>query len=211
MRKHTAAFIKIIVNWWKELNVKSIGVVVRFNNKLQAVVQDTLDEKLNKILQFCDKTLQMKGGQGKRYKQITRDTAQAIHHSCNYIVSLCRSLPRVSHNYVLPGTFSTDLLEKEFENLCQGSGGTNFITMQQIIEKLNISQAPLLLSTNLDVDSFNIESGHSWFNCSFLLDENLAELFDGLPKLESLILEDTKMVFVYIAGYIMSNDSGKSR
>ena len=34
-REHTAAFIKIVVNWWKIVNVKSTGVDVRFNNKLQ--------------------------------------------------------------------------------------------------------------------------------------------------------------------------------
>ena len=34
-REHTAAFIKIVVNWWKIVNVKSIGIHVRFNNKLQ--------------------------------------------------------------------------------------------------------------------------------------------------------------------------------
>ena len=50
------------------INVKSIGVDVRFNNKLQAVVQDPLDERLNTILQFGEMALQMKGGQGKRYK-----------------------------------------------------------------------------------------------------------------------------------------------
>ena len=32
------------------LNVMSIGVDVRFNNKLQAVVQDPLEERLNTIL-----------------------------------------------------------------------------------------------------------------------------------------------------------------
>ena len=66
-REHTAAFIKIVVNWWKILNVKSIGVDVRFNNKLQVVVQDPLDERLNAILQFGEIPLQMKCGQGKRY------------------------------------------------------------------------------------------------------------------------------------------------
>ena len=128
-REHTAAFIKIVVNWWKISNVKSIGVDVRFNNKLQAVVQDPLDERLNTILQFGEMALQMKGGQGKRYKQFTRDTAQAVHHTCNGIVSLCRSLLRVSQNYVLLGTFSTDPLEKEFGKLLQGFGGTYFITV----------------------------------------------------------------------------------
>ena len=35
-RGYTAAFIKIVVNWWKILNIKSRSVDVRFNNKLQA-------------------------------------------------------------------------------------------------------------------------------------------------------------------------------
>ena len=142
--ENTAAFIKIVVNWWKILNVKGIGVDVRVNNKLQAAVQDPLDERLNTILQFGEMALQMKGGQGKRCKQFTRDTALAIHHTCNGIVSLCRSLLQVSHNYVLLGTFSTDPLEKEFEYLHQRSGGTYFITVQQIIEKVNICKASFI-------------------------------------------------------------------
>ena len=65
----------------------------------------------------------------------------------------------------------------------------------------------VLLSTNVIIDSFVIESGHSCFNCSFLLDENSSEIFDGLSELESSFPEDTKMVLVYIAGYITRNDS----
>ena len=41
------------------------------------------------------------------------------------------------------GNFSTDPLEKEFSKLRQGSGGTYFITVQQILEKVNISEAKL--------------------------------------------------------------------
>ena len=74
-REHTAGFIKIFVNLWKILNVKSVGVDVRLNNKLQAVVQDPLDKRLNVILQFGEMALQMRGGQGKHYKQYTRDAA----------------------------------------------------------------------------------------------------------------------------------------
>ena len=74
-REHTAGFIKIFVKLWKILNVKSVGVDVRLNNKLQAVVQDPLDKRLNMILQFGEMALQMRGGQGKHYKQYTRDTA----------------------------------------------------------------------------------------------------------------------------------------
>ena len=132
-----------------------------------------------------------------------------MHHTCN-IVSLCRSLLRVLHNYVLLGKFSTDPSEKEFGKLCQGSGGAYFITVQQLIEKVNISKASLLLSANVNVGSFNIESGHSRFNCSFLLDENKSEIFNGLPELESSVPEDTEMVLDYIAGYITRNDFGSS-
>ena len=48
-REHIVAFIKIVVNW-KKLNFKSIDLDIRFNNKSQAVVEDTLDEWLNTIL-----------------------------------------------------------------------------------------------------------------------------------------------------------------
>ena len=41
--EHTAAFIKIVLNWWKILSGKGTGTDIRFNNKLQAVVQDPLD------------------------------------------------------------------------------------------------------------------------------------------------------------------------
>ena len=66
------------------------------------------------------------------------------------------------------------------------------------------------MPTNVNVDSFNIESGHSCLNCSFLLDKDSAEIFDGLPGLESSVPEDTKMVIVHIAGFIKRNDSGSS-
>ena len=72
--------------------LKNISVDVRFNNKLQAVVQGPLDERSNTFLQFGEVLLQMKGGQSKLYKQLTRDIAQEIHHTCNGIVSLHRSL-----------------------------------------------------------------------------------------------------------------------
>ena len=44
----------------------------------------------------------------------------------------------------------------------------------------------------------------------FLLDENSAEIFDGLSELESSVPEGTKMVLVYIVGYIARNDWGSS-
>ena len=108
---------------------------VRQNDCLQAAVTDPDDERLTTLLQFGVMAQEMAGRQGKRQKQLTRDTAQAIYHTCNGLVSLCRHLLSTSHQYVLLGQFSTDLLEKEFSKLRQGSGGTYFINVQQIEEK----------------------------------------------------------------------------
>ena len=38
----------------------------------------------------------------------------------------------------------------------------------------------------------------------------MAEIFDGLPELESSVTEDTKMVLLYIAGYITRYNSASS-
>lgn len=54
-------------------------------------------------------------------------------------------------------------------------------------------------STNVNIDSFSIESGHSYFKCSFLLDENQAEIFNELPELESSVPKETKIVLLYHA------------
>lgn len=81
------------------------------------------------------------------------------------------------------------------------------MTVQQVIEKVNISKAFSLLSNNFNVDSFNIESGYLCFNCSFLLGENSDEIFDSLPELECSVPENTKIVLTQMVGYITRNDS----
>lgn len=80
--------------------------------------------------------------------------------------------------------------------------------VKQVVEKANICEASLLLSNNVNVNVFNIERVHSWFNCRFLLLENSAVIFNGLPEMpESSVSKDTKMVPLNIAGYIKRSDS----
>ena len=114
--KDTAAFVFKVLTWWKILNVRSKSMDVRFNDHLQAVISDPEVERLETVLKFGDMALNMAGRQGKRQKQLTRDTAQGIFHTCNGLVSLCRHLLSNSHEYVMLGQFSTDPLEKEFGN-----------------------------------------------------------------------------------------------
>ncbi|GFO33315.1 transposable element p transposase [Plakobranchus ocellatus] len=206
----TAIFINKVLTWWKILNVKSQYMDVRKNDHLQAAIGDPNDERLETILNFGNMALQMARKQGKRQKQLTRDTAQAIFHTCNGLISLCRHLLSTSHQYVLLGQFSTDPLEKEFSKLHQGSGGTYFVNVQQIVEKTNINKAKLLL--NLKTDIMYDEPGHACSNCDFAIesDEKACEAVDSLEILESSVPTETKSVLVYIAGYVTRKDTSRT-
>ena len=52
-------------------------------------------------------------------------------------------------------------LEKQFGKLQQGCGGTYFITVQQMLEKVGIAKTKLLLNSDLNIDVFSIFSIHS--------------------------------------------------
>ena len=89
--------------------------------------------------------LNMSGRQGKRKKQLSKDTDVALFRTCNGIVELTKNLLlQEDYEYVCLGEFSTDVLEKPFGKLRQGSGGSYCITAQQVTEKLRIKQAKLL-------------------------------------------------------------------
>ena len=79
----------------------------------------------------------------------------------------------------------------------------HFINVQQIIEKLHIKQTSLLLSLNIDIDSFDVTSGHECASCTYVLCEEGSEIFDNLETLESSLSDATKMTPLYIAGYVV--------
>ena len=142
-------------------------------------------------------------------KQLSQNTATAIHHTCNGIVSLYRLLLATSHKYVLLGQFSTDPLENEFGKLRQGSGGTYFINVQQCIEKLHIKQKSLLSNQNLNMNKFDVNPGHQCISCDISCKEG-SEIFDNLENLEPSLSYEIKIALVYIAGYITRNDNQPS-
>jgi len=202
----TASFLKIVINWWKILNVKCCGVDVRFNDPFQAVVHDVNDSRLDFLLMFGDMALKMTSTPGKRVKQFSKDTAVALHHTCFGLVDLCKHLLCTTHSYVLFGQFTSDHLEKEYSKLRQGSGGAYFLAVQQILEKVSIKKASLLLKLNVDASSLSSQSGHHCMSCEYNMSEKDTEIFDGLTDLEYFIPEGVKMTLVYIAGFVTRYD-----
>ena len=61
-----------------------------------------------------------------------------------------------------------------------------------------------MLSLNCSYD--HVDEGHECSACGYLLDEESAEIFDNLEKMEESIPLATKMSLVYIAGYITRNN-----
>ena len=92
-------------------------------------------------------------------------------------------------------------MENQFGKLRQGCGGTYFITVQQVLEKVGKTK----LSLNLDVnnDGFSI---HSCDRCGYLLDEDKCNILDSLPDLEKKLPSDIIMTLIYLAGYVGRND-----
>ena len=204
--EETATFIQKVVNFWKIVNVKKKYEDVRNNDPFKGVIEDPNDPKLAYLLKFADMCLKMKSRPKQRVKQLTRDTALAIHQTCYGLVELAHYLLATTHTYVALGKFTTDKLEKAYSKLRQGSGGTYFLNVQQILEKLNIQKASLLLHMD-DIENLPDDTSHSCDRCTFRMDEEVAEIFDNLQELENSITIDTKKSLVHIAGYATRKDS----
>lgn len=205
----TVLFLEQFIEFWNILNVKDRYAGVRSRDPNRDAIWCTEDPRLQRLLDIAKMAECMAtSSQRKREKQLTRDTAMALSHTCRGIVDLCKYLlTTTGFQYVLIGKFTTDHLEKQFGKLRQGSGGTYFITVQGILEKVGIMKTRLLLNLGTDVNEFNVELGHSCSKCGFLLTEEMCEVFHNLTQLEETLDVNTKMALVYIAGYIVRNDN----
>ena len=204
MSDGTIHFLNTFTEFWRIVNVHDPYADVRNRDPNRAAINSPSHPSLNKLIELGDLAKAMAPVSTKqRVRCLTRDTSTNLWHTYNGLVELSKHLLSVNHDYVLLGKFSTDPLEKQFGKLRQGSGGTYFITVQQIIEKVSIHKAKLLLRLNVDVDQFNVEPGHSCSKCGFLMNDNMCTVFDKLPELENSIPIDAKMALVYVAGYVV--------
>lgn len=203
----TILFIEKVLSVWKIVNVRSKYKDIRKNDPLVGEIESTDDDRLTFLLEMGDFFKSIgKSSTGKRKNSLTKDTSDALFHTMNGLVELCRHQLETTHEYVLLGDYSTDPLEKEFGKLRQGSGGAYFLTVQTIMEKLSIKKTKLLLKLNADVDNINVDNGHQCDQCGYLLDDNTIKVFDELAALEEKIEKETKISLCHIAGYVTRHD-----
>ena len=114
----TVLFLTKVHRWWTICNVRQKNVNLRKRQPLQAVVSDPMDERLNYLQEFGDMCFKMSVKQGKRNKQLSKDTAVSMHHTCYGLVDLAKHLlQEENYEYVCLGMFSTDPLEMAFTKL----------------------------------------------------------------------------------------------
>ena len=71
-----------------------------------------------------------------------------------------------------------------FGKLRQGSGGTYFINVQQVIEKIKMQRVKLSLYIGIDIDSLSAESGHNCQKYGYFLSSNAIDILDSLHEFE---------------------------
>ena len=203
----TIRFIDKVLSMWKILNVKSKFKDLRKIDPLVKEISSPSDVRLDYLLDMSKMFEKMgKSSKGKRKQSLTKDTSNALAHTLNGLVELCRHQLSTTHDYVLFGVYSTDPLEKEFSKLRQGSGGTYFLSVQHIMEKLSIKQTKLLLKLNADLENCDVDAGHKCDDCGYVLDDGECLVYDDLPLLEDKIEHETKMSLAHMAGYVTRHD-----
>lgn len=197
----TITFIEIFVKMWKIFNVKSTDEARNFNDPLRAVVRSMNDERFQFLEEIAQMAKEMSPKGRTRQKSFTADTSKFIHHNCYAFVDLAKYLLSQGNAYVMFGLFSTDYLEKSFGKLRQGSGGTYFITVQNVLEKLNIEKAKLCLQIGYDLREASLD-GHHCEKCNQEIKEHEADILENLDSLENSLSSDVLSALLYVSGYI---------
>ena len=100
----TINFLKLIVKFWKIVNVKGIGADSRFNETLRTVVRSPDDPRLDFLIEFADMADKITNTAIKRIQHLTRDTGRALSYVCRGLVDLTRNLLKCGNAHVIPLT-----------------------------------------------------------------------------------------------------------
>lgn len=200
----TSDFIKIILNWWYIVNVKSPYKGIRLNNVYQSPLTNSEnDEKikfLNSFLDWLDTWEKMGCSTGS----LSRETHSALKHSTYAILELADyCITELNFKYILPGKIQTDSLESRFGMYRQLAGSQYHISVRQLFEsekKLRI-QSLLKLPTKSygDIEISNFDMRDVLLNDDSTTDITIFDLTVTPGDIASC--EEYFPVLTYLAGY----------
>ena len=85
-------FLKLIVKFWKIVNIMGAGADNKFNDPLRPIARSTCDHRLEFLLKLADTADGMTNSGNKGIQQLTGDTGHAISNVCRGLVDLIRYL-----------------------------------------------------------------------------------------------------------------------
>jgi hypothetical protein len=146
---NTAEFVRLIVAWWRIVNVKHTLKGLRKRDALSKPIVNVDDDRLLFLERFATWLQQWGSGKGC----LTSQTLRALTHTSVTIVHLVKYLfANFSVKYVLVGKLQTDNLERRFGEYRQMSGGNYNVSVLQVLEaekKLRLSTALALRSKKM--------------------------------------------------------------
>lgn len=149
----TAEFIKIILNWWYIVNVKTTLKDERFRNPLQktlALGQENF-AYLEKFLTWLDLWNEIDLDSHK----LTKETHLALSHTTYALIELTKyCISELNFSYILPGKIQTDSLEARFGKYRTMAGSQYLVSIRQIFEVESKLRIQNLLPLTLNSDTF---------------------------------------------------------
>ncbi|XP_049801053.1 uncharacterized protein LOC126236056 [Schistocerca nitens] len=209
----TAEFIKIILTWWKIVNVKTVHKGVRLNDLFQCPLSlSNNDEKLvflEKFLVWLDKWKDLR----LKNNTLSEDTHTALTHTTYGLIEMARYCTKeLGFTYFLPGKIQTDSLEARFSSYRSMAGSQYLISVRQIFEveaKMRMqNMLPLMLNSSTFA-KLPVAEGFI-FNCNDDTKETIqtdSEFMVDIMYLE----EDFRQaetyipILTYLAGYCVRN------
>ena len=130
----TQAFIKIIVTWWKIVNVKGPNKGKRMKNNFEEPL--TVDNsKARTFLEYFANWIEEWRTSNADGGKLTKETFTALSHTTYALLEITDYCIQELHaKYVLLGKFQTDCLEARFGQYRQLAGGNYDVSLRQIYE-----------------------------------------------------------------------------
>ena len=204
----TIEFIRMITNWFKMLNVKDKYSAIRLRDSFRSPWTPNC-ESFTHLKQTCDviSTCAWTGGRNRVLK-LTKATSEAFLVSTNANIEAAKYLLESKNfDYVLPGIFADEILEKFFGKTRMRNSGNFYIDIVDVIASAKVTNLHALLKYDIlpkvhdgDVQGSSCEVCLKNINeddVEFLNDISLADTENLLESKDAL-----KHKIVYIAGHL---------
>ena len=146
-KKDTARFVSLVTRMWNMLNVKIPEAGRRLNDPDREQFFSDSGSRLDFLLKMGNSfKLLHSSKRGCRVKDLTSETANALHQTIHGIVDDIKILLSLGYVYVLPGKIQSDRLEGEFwiyRESSGGGGGGYFISVEQVVSSFAMQRLKL--------------------------------------------------------------------